>query len=80
MFNYNFFFSSFNISVDYRTFYPEGKIISLMNKQKKLKLSLYLDKGLVKADFLKKKHKKNGSSLKESAIGKWHKVNTSYNL
>ncbi|GFU33502.1 laminin subunit alpha-1 [Nephila pilipes] len=66
--------NNFNISVDYRTFYPTGNIISLSNNAKKLHLSIFLEKGLIKLYYVHKKERKTEKSDFELAIGKWHQV------
>ncbi|XP_035204465.1 laminin subunit alpha-1-like [Stegodyphus dumicola] len=66
--------NNLNISLDFRTFYPDGNIISLSNEHKKLHCSIFLEKGLVKVDFLRKKDNKFAKSDKELTIGKWHQV------
>ncbi|GIY26654.1 laminin subunit alpha-2 [Caerostris darwini] len=65
---------NFNISVNYRTFYGAGHIISLSNIAKKLHLSIILEKGLIKLHYIYKKQNKIEKSSIELAIGKWHKI------
>ncbi|PRD25784.1 UNVERIFIED_CONTAM: Lama1 [Trichonephila clavipes] len=66
--------NNFNISVDYRTFYPTGNVISLSNSAKKLYLSMFLEKGLIKLYYMHRKERKTEKSDSELAIGKWHQI------
>ncbi|XP_015910992.1 laminin subunit alpha-1 isoform X2 [Parasteatoda tepidariorum] len=65
---------SFNMSLEYRTFYPDGNIISLSNEPKKLHLSMFLEKGMIKMHYSYRKENKTENSNKELMIGKWHKI------
>ncbi|CAL1296819.1 unnamed protein product [Larinioides sclopetarius] len=66
--------NNFNVSVDYRTFYAAGNIISLSNHQKKLHLSLFLEKGLLNLYYLHRKERKFEKRDTVLPIGKWHEI------
>ncbi|XP_055952530.1 laminin subunit alpha-1-like isoform X1 [Argiope bruennichi] len=67
--------NTFNMSLEYRTFYRAGNIISLSNNPKKLQLSLFLEKGLLNLYYLHRKEKKLEKRNTVLPIGKWHEIN-----